>query len=87
MLAEGCMVVFVEIYIYFIVIYLLESYHRLYFSVEESYVYYDFIRLYFIIELYFKRFLYDYIYWNIYTAIEFKFIRKLHLLYNVIFQK
>ena len=40
------MVVFVEIYIYFIVIYLLESYHRLYFSVEESYVYYDFIRLY-----------------------------------------
>ena len=46
MLTEGCMVIFVEIYIYFIVIYLLESCHRLYFSVEESYGYYDFIRLY-----------------------------------------
>ena len=46
MLTEGCMVIFVEIHIYFIVIYLLESCHRLYFSVEESYGYYDFIRLY-----------------------------------------
>ena len=46
MLTEGWMVIFVEIYIYFIVIYLFESCHRLCFSVEESYVYYDFIRLY-----------------------------------------
>ena len=45
MLIEGYMVIFVEI-IYFRVIYLLESCHRLYFSIEESYVSYEFIRLY-----------------------------------------
>ena len=31
---------------YFRVIYLLESYHRFYFSIAESYVYYEFIKLY-----------------------------------------
>ena len=46
MLIEGYMVICVEIYIYFRVIYLLGSYHRLYFSIEESCVYYEFIRLY-----------------------------------------
>ena len=46
MLTEGYMVICVEIYIYFRVMYLLESCHRLYFSLEESYVYYEFIRLY-----------------------------------------
>ena len=45
MLIEDYMVIFVESYIYFRVIYLLESCHRLYFSTEESYVYYEFIRL------------------------------------------
>ena len=45
MLIEGYMVIFVEI-IYFRVICLLESCHSLYFSIEESYVYYEFIRLY-----------------------------------------
>ena len=43
MLIEGYMVIFVETYIYCRVIYLLESCHRLYFSIEESYVYYEFI--------------------------------------------
>ena len=40
------MVTFVEICIYFRVTYLLENCHRLYFSIEESYVYYEFTRLY-----------------------------------------
>ena len=35
----------VEIYIYFRVIYLVDSYHRLRFSIVESYVYYEFIKL------------------------------------------
>ena len=48
MLIEGYVVIFGEIYIYFRVIYLLESCHRLYFSIEESHVYYEFIRLYLI---------------------------------------
>ena len=43
---EGYIVVFMKIYIYFIVIYSLENCHRLNFSIEESYVYYEFIRLY-----------------------------------------
>ena len=46
MLIEAYMVLFVEIYIYFRVIYLLENCHRLCFSMKESYVYYEFIRLY-----------------------------------------
>ena len=46
MLREGYMVIFVEIYIYFRVVYILESCHGLYFSIEESYVCYVFIRLY-----------------------------------------
>ena len=46
MLIQGYMLIFVEIYIYFMVIYLLESCHNLYFSIEESYVYYEFTRLY-----------------------------------------
>ena len=40
MLIESYKVIFVEIYIYFRVIYLLESCHRLYFSAAESYVCY-----------------------------------------------
>ena len=57
MLLKGYIVIFIEIYIYFRVMYLLENCqrlyfsmeencHRLYFSIEESYVYYEFIRLY-----------------------------------------
>ena len=46
MLIEDYMVVFADIFIYFGVICLLESCHRLYFSIEESYVYYKFIKLY-----------------------------------------
>ena len=46
MLIERYMLIFVEIYIYFRVIYLSENCHRLYFSIEGSYVYYEFIRLY-----------------------------------------
>ena len=46
MLIEGYVVVYVEIYICFRVMYLLESCHRLYLSIEESYVYYEFITLY-----------------------------------------
>ena len=46
MLIEGYIVIFIKIYIYFRVIYLLENCHRLYFSIEESYVYYEFTRLY-----------------------------------------
>ena len=38
MIIEGYMVIFVEIYIYFRVMYLLKSCHRLYFSIGESYV-------------------------------------------------
>ena len=45
MLIEGYTVIFIEIYIYCRVIYLLENCHRLYFGIEESYVYYEFIRL------------------------------------------
>ena len=41
---EGYIVVFIKIYTYFRVIYSLENFHR--FSIEESYVYYEFIRLY-----------------------------------------
>ena len=37
MLIEGYIVIFVEIYIYFRDIYLLENCHRLYFSIEENY--------------------------------------------------
>ena len=40
------MVIFKEIYIYFRVIYLLENCHRLSFSIVDSYVYYEFIKLY-----------------------------------------
>ena len=45
MLIEGYLVIFVEIYINLRAMYLLESCHRLYFSIEESYVYYEFMRL------------------------------------------
>ena len=46
MLIEVSMVIFVEIYIYFRVTYLLQSCHRLYFSIEERYVCNEFIRLF-----------------------------------------
>ena len=46
MLIEGYIVIFVEIYIYFRVKYILENCQRLYFSIEQRYVYYEFIRLY-----------------------------------------
>ena len=46
MLIEGYIVIFMKIYIYFRVIYLLKNCHRLYFSIKESYVYYEFISLY-----------------------------------------
>ena len=46
MLVESYMVILVESYIYFRVIYVMESYHRLYFSIAESYVYYEFTMLY-----------------------------------------
>ena len=46
MLIKGYIVIFIKIYIYFRVIYFLENRHRLYFSIEESYVYYEFIRVY-----------------------------------------
>ena len=46
MLIKGYIVTFIKIYICFRVIYSLENCHRLYFSIEESYVYYEFIRLY-----------------------------------------
>ena len=51
---ESYMVIFVEIYVYYSVLYLLENCHRLYFSKVESYVYYEFI---FITEVYLKRFM------------------------------
>ena len=60
MLIEGYMVVFVEIYIHFRVICLLENGHRLYFNIAENYVYYEFIRLY-LLYSYIKE-VYDYIY-------------------------
>ena len=60
MLIEGYMVVFVEIYIHFRVICSLENCHRLYFNIAENYVYYEFIRLYFLYS-YIKE-VYDYIY-------------------------
>ena len=46
MLIKDYILIFIKIYIYFRVIYLLENCHRLYFSIEESYVYYKFARLY-----------------------------------------
>ena len=46
MLIDGCLIIFVEIYIYFRVKHSLESCHRLYFSIEGSYVYYEFVRFY-----------------------------------------
>lgn len=46
MLMESYMVIFVEIYVYYSVLYLLENCHRLYFSKVESHVYYEFIKLY-----------------------------------------
>ena len=46
MLIEGYIVIFMKIYFCFRVIYLLENCHRLYFCIEESYVYYEFTRLY-----------------------------------------
>ena len=46
MLIKGYIVVFIKIYISFRVMYLLENCYRLYFSIEESYVYYEFARLY-----------------------------------------
>ena len=46
MLVECYLIILVENYIYFRVIYLVESYHRLYFSIVESYVYYAFIKLF-----------------------------------------
>ena len=49
MLVESYMVIVV-----YLVIYLVESYHRLYFSVIKNYAYYEFIVI-FIIELYLKR--------------------------------
>ena len=42
---ESYLVIFVESYIYCRVTYLLESCHRLYFSIVESYVCYEFIKL------------------------------------------
>ena len=48
MLIERYMLIFVESYTYFRVIYLLENYHRLYFSTVESYVYYEFLKLHFL---------------------------------------
>ena len=54
------MVIFVESYIYFRVLYLLETLHRLYFSIVESYVYYKSIKLY-LLQSYIKE-VYDYIY-------------------------
>ena len=60
MLIEGYMVVFVEIYIHLRVLCLLENCHRLYFSIAENYVYYEFIRLY-LLYSYIKE-VYDYIY-------------------------
>ena len=46
MLIKGYIVIFIKIYIYFRVIYLLESCHKLYFLIEEGYIYDYFIRLY-----------------------------------------
>ena len=70
------MLIFVESYIYFRVIYLLENYHRLYFSTVESYVYYEFLKLYFL-----KSFKVMFIsIRTFYTAVDFIFIRKLYLL-------
>ena len=46
MLIDSYIVIFVEIYIYFRVKYILENCQWLYFSIEERYVYYEFIRLY-----------------------------------------
>ena len=46
MLIKDYILIFIKIYIYFRVIYLLENCHRLYFTIEESYVYYEFTRLY-----------------------------------------
>ena len=46
MLIKGYIVIFIKMYIYFRVKYLLENCHRLCFSIEESYVYYEFTRLY-----------------------------------------
>ena len=46
MLIKGYIVIFIKTYIHFRVIYLLENCHRLYFSIEESYVYDEFIRVY-----------------------------------------
>ena len=45
MLVESYMVILVEIYIYFRVIYLVDSYQRLCFIMVESYIYYEFIKL------------------------------------------
>ena len=39
------MVILVEIYISFRIIYLVDSYHRLCFSIVESYIYSEFIKL------------------------------------------
>ena len=46
MLIKDYIVIFIKNYIYFRVIYLLENCYRLCFSIEEIYVYYEFIRLY-----------------------------------------
>ena len=45
MLVGNYMVILVESYIHFRVIYLAVSYHRLYLGIVESYVYYEFINL------------------------------------------
>ena len=63
------MVIFVESYIYFRVLYLLETLHRLYFSVVESYVYYESIKLY-LLQSHIKE-VYDYIYQNVLHSCRF----------------
>ena len=63
------MVIFVESYIYFRVPYLLETLHRLYFSIVESYVYYESIKLY-LYRVILKRFMIIFIR-TFYTAVDF----------------
>ena len=73
MLIERYMLIFVESYTYFRVIYLLENYHRLYFSTVESYVYYEFLKLYFLKS--FKE-VYVYIYQNVLRSCRFYIYQK-----------
>ena len=48
MLIQNYMVIFLETNIFFRVIHLKESYHRLYFNIIERYVYYEAVKLYLI---------------------------------------